>query len=77
MAGALSLQEDIEALVEKHKDVALPVDLLSRLAEDARLMAVKANIRCEEGKRQHTVLYGLGEFRMVALELGIRSCCSR
>lgn len=45
MAGALSLQQDIEALVEKHRDVALPVDLLSRLAEDARLMAVKENIR--------------------------------
>lgn len=45
MSGALSLKKDIEVLVDKYKDVALPEDLLSRLAEDARLMAVKENIR--------------------------------
>lgn len=45
MAGATSLVDDIEALVEKHSNVALPVDLLSRVAEEARLMAVREKIR--------------------------------
>lgn len=47
MAGARSLQEDILALVRKHSDNCLPEDLLSRLAEEARLMGVKEKIRSE------------------------------
>lgn len=46
MAGALSLQEDILALVKKHSDTCLPEDLLARLAEDARLLACGEQIRC-------------------------------
>lgn len=45
MAGALSLQEDIIALVEKHSDTCLPEYLLRRLAEEARLLAAREEIR--------------------------------
>lgn len=56
MAAALSLQEDILALVKKHGDTCLPEDLLARLAEEARLLAVREQIRYESsvlGKYQN------------------------
>ena len=48
MAAALSLKEDILALVKKHRDTCLPEDLLARVAEEARLLAVREQIRYVE-----------------------------
>lgn len=54
MAAALSLQEDILALVKKHGDTCLPEDLLARLAEEARLLAVREQIRYESSVLRNT-----------------------
>lgn len=52
MAGALSLRGDILALVDKNRDAALPEDLLARLAEEARLMGIGEQIRCDSSSKR-------------------------